>query len=81
MAAGSTNSSKEEPLSNRIDVADAIGRVADGAQLVDVLPAAIFREEHLPAAVNVPLATLDRDAAYAALDTTRPIVVYCFDQH
>jgi rhodanese-related sulfurtransferase len=74
-------SAKEYPLSNRIDVSEVIRRVCDGAQLVDVLPASIFRQEHLPGAVNVPLETLERAAAYAALDESQPIVVYCFDQH
>ena len=66
---------------NRIDVSEVIDRVGRGAQLVDVLPASIFRQEHLPGALNVPLETMDRAAAHAALDASQPIVVYCFDQH
>jgi rhodanese-related sulfurtransferase len=68
-------------MSMRIDVAEVIRRVGDGAQLVDALPASIYREEHLPSATNVALQTFDPDAVGASLDLTRPIVVYCFDQH
>ena len=68
-------------MTNRIDVAEVIERVGNGAQLVDVLPDAIYRAEHLPGAINVPLQTMDRDAVEAVLDLSRPIVVYCFDQH
>ena len=49
-----------------------------GAQLVDVLGPSEYEEEHLPGAVNIPLARLDAGAA-AALDPARPVVVYCFD--
>lgn len=67
-------------MARRIDVAEAIDRVGGGAQLVDALPASIFRQEHLPGAVNAALATMDRDSV-ATLDRSRPVVVYCFDQH
>jgi rhodanese-related sulfurtransferase len=52
--------------------------VADGAQLVDVLPASTFKETHLPGAVNVPLASFTSDVR-GRLDPARPVVVYCFD--
>jgi phage shock protein E len=48
------------------------------AQLVEVLGAEDFEEEHLPGAVNIPLDVLDREST-AALDRRRPIVVYCHD--
>jgi rhodanese-related sulfurtransferase len=35
--------------------------VAAGAQLVEMLPAAEFEEEHLPGAINIPLKELDRE--------------------
>jgi rhodanese-related sulfurtransferase len=47
-------------------------------QLVEVLPAEEYDEEHLPAAVNVPLKALDAETT-AALDRSRPVVVYCWD--
>jgi rhodanese-related sulfurtransferase len=48
------------------------------AQLVEVLPADEFDDEHLPGAVNIPLRTLDRETA-ESLDPLRPVVVYCYD--
>lgn len=47
----------------------------DDVQLVDVLPPADYDEEHLPRAINVPLADLDA----APLDRARTTVVYDFD--
>src|SRR5436853_34212 len=44
--------------------------VADGAQLVDVLPAKQYEEEHLPGAINITLRKLDRQTT-AQLDRNR----------
>ena len=52
--------------------------VAEGAQIVEVLPAAEYDDEHLPGAVNVPLKTLGRETV-ADLDRSRPVIVYCWD--
>ncbi len=52
--------------------------VRTGAQLVEVLPAEEFAEEHLPGAINLPLADLDQQAP-ERLDRARVVVVYCFD--
>ena len=52
--------------------------IAAGAQLVEVLPAAEFEEEHLPGAINIPLKRLGRDTV-SRLDRARPVVVYCYD--
>jgi phage shock protein E len=52
--------------------------VGEGAQVVDVLPAREYDEEHLPGAVNIPLNTLN-EATAAQLDKNRPVVVYCWD--
>ena len=49
-----------------------------GAQLVDVLPAPEYGEDHLPGAVNLPLRKIEADAA-RVLDLARPVVVYCAD--
>ena len=49
-----------------------------GAQLVEVLPAQEYGEEHLPGAINIPLKTLDAETT-APLDTRSPVVVYCWD--
>ena len=48
------------------------------AQLVEVLPAAEYAEEHLPGAMNLPLKELDAQAP-GVLDRSRPVVVYCWD--
>jgi rhodanese-related sulfurtransferase len=48
------------------------------AQLVEVLPAREFGDEHLPGAINIPLKALDRDST-AVLDRERPVIVYCYD--
>jgi rhodanese-related sulfurtransferase len=48
------------------------------AQLVEVLPAAEYAEEHLPDAISRPLKALNGSTA-AVLDAGRPVVVYCWD--
>jgi rhodanese-related sulfurtransferase len=50
----------------------------EGAQIVDVLPAREYGEEHLPGAINLPLRRIEAEAV-SALDPRRPIVVYCAD--
>jgi len=52
--------------------------LGEGAQLVEVLPAEEYADEHLPGAVNIPLWRLDRHAL-DRLDRTRPVIVYCHD--
>ena len=49
-----------------------------GAQIVDVLPAKEYSEEHLPGAINLPLRRIEAEAV-SVLDLTRAIVVYCAD--
>jgi rhodanese-related sulfurtransferase len=52
--------------------------LASGAQLVEVLPEAEYREDHLPEAINIPLKQLDATTA-RQLDRTRGVIVYCWD--
>lgn len=52
--------------------------VAGGAQLVEVLPAKEYAEDHLPGAISLPLRRIDRDGA-ASLERNRPLIVYCWD--
>jgi rhodanese-related sulfurtransferase len=53
--------------------------LADGAQIVDVLPRAEYEAEHIAGAINIPLKELDgRSTAILARD--RPVIVYCWDQ-
>jgi rhodanese-related sulfurtransferase len=49
-----------------------------GAQLVEVLPAEEYAEEHLPDAINIPLKQLDAETT-VQLDKRRAVFVYCWD--
>jgi len=51
--------------------------VKEGAQLVEVLPAKEYAEDHLPGAVSHPLKELDQEAKQ--IDRNRPVIVYCWD--
>ena len=61
-----------------IERADVQRLVAGRAQLVEVLPAEEYGEEHLPGALNIPLKTLTAETA-AQLDRGRAVIVYCWD--
>jgi len=52
--------------------------LAEGAQLVEVLPEREYGEEHIPGAINMPLKKLDREST-AKFDRARPVIVYCSD--
>ena len=52
--------------------------LGEGAQLVEVLPAEEYAEDHLPGAINLPLRRLEKEARNV-LDPARPVVVYCWD--
>ena len=45
------------------------------AQLVEVLPAKEYEDEHIAGAINIPLKQLSRDSV-SRLDRGRPVVVY-----
>jgi rhodanese-related sulfurtransferase len=49
--------------------------IHDGAQIVDVLPAAEFAEFHLPGAINLSLKELDASTT-GQLSKDKPLVVY-----
>jgi rhodanese-related sulfurtransferase len=49
-----------------------------GAQIVDVLPAQEYGEDHLPGAIHLPLRKIEAEAV-RVLDPSRAIVVYCAD--
>jgi rhodanese-related sulfurtransferase len=49
-----------------------------GAQVVEVLPADEFEEEHLPGAINLPLRKIETDAS-SELKRDQPVLVYCWD--
>ena len=52
--------------------------IRQDAQLVEVLPADEYADEHLPDAVSIPLRKLSAETT-AGLDRSRPVVVYCWD--
>jgi rhodanese-related sulfurtransferase len=60
-----------------IDTGELRRLLTGGVQLMDVLPPKTYQQEHLPGAINVPLA----DIATAAdrLDRSRAVAVYCYD--
>lgn len=60
-----------------IDRDDVQRMVRAGAQLVEVLPAKEYAEDHLPGAVNHPLRRLAEEAD--VIDRSRPVIVYCWD--
>ncbi len=57
---------------NRDDVQKLLD---EGAQLLDVLPAAEYEEFHLPGAISIPLKNLDQEAT-AGLGRDAPVIVY-----
>lgn len=58
---------------------EAVRRLMErGAQIVDVLPAREYGEDHLPGAVNLPIRRIETEASQV-LDRRRPVVVYCAD--
>ncbi len=52
--------------------------VAEGAQLVEVLPPAEYEQEHLPGATSLPLRQLTAETA-STLSKTVPLITYCWD--
>jgi rhodanese-related sulfurtransferase len=65
-------------MPRQIDLAEVDRLLAEGAQLVEALPAEEYEEGHLPGAVNLPLKQLTPERA-AVLNRERPVVVYCWD--
>ena len=65
-------------MSLPVDRKDVQRLLSEGAQLVDVLPADEFAEEHLPGAISLPLKQLNAETA-RQLDRQRPAIVYCHD--
>jgi rhodanese-related sulfurtransferase/CBS domain-containing protein len=58
---------------------DGVRRLAEqGAQLVEVLPAREYGEDHLPGAISLPLRKLEQQGM-EVLDRDRGVVVYCWD--
>ena len=64
-------------MSTLIDRETVQELMKQGAQLVEVLPAKEYAEDHLPGAVSYPLRRLEEDADQ--IDRNRPVIVYCWD--
>jgi rhodanese-related sulfurtransferase len=50
----------------------------EAAQVLEVLPAAEYEDEHIAGAISIPLKELDEQAP-RLLDRGRPVIVYCYD--
>lgn len=61
-----------------IDLQQLERLLAAGAQLAEALPREEYDEGHLPGAISLPLKQLTAQTA-GALDSSRPVVVYCWD--
>jgi len=65
-------------MSRLIDRGQVQELAAKRAQLVEVLPAEEYAEDHLPGAINLPLRHVDPEHV-AGLDPERAVIVYCWD--
>jgi rhodanese-related sulfurtransferase len=65
-------------MSRTVDREGVQRLVANGADLIEVLPDREYEEEHLPGAIHIPLKDLT-ETRVADLDRTRPVIVYCWD--
>jgi hypothetical protein len=65
-------------MATQIDRNGVQKMLADGAQLVEVLPGKEYEAEHIPGALNIPLKDFGREAM-RRLDSSRPVIVYCYD--
>jgi phage shock protein E len=65
-------------MAREIDREQVRRLMEQGAQILDVLPAREYGEDHLPGAINLPLRKIEAEAGQV-LDPSRPIVVYCAD--
>jgi rhodanese-related sulfurtransferase len=63
-----------------IDIDEIRQLLADGAQLVELLPREEFEEEHLPGATNIPLKQMTEQAT-ASQEKARPVIAYRWDYH
>jgi phage shock protein E len=78
LSGNDTRARREATVAEVIDRETVRRLIGQGAQIVDVLPAEEYGEDHLPGAINLPLRKIEA-AACRPLDRARPIVVYCAD--
>jgi rhodanese-related sulfurtransferase len=65
-------------VATQIDREEVQRLLAAGAQLVEVLPANEYADEHLPGAISLPLRKLESEGR-GTFDPGEPVVVYCWD--
>jgi len=65
-------------MPKEIDREELRRMVAAGAQLVEVLPAEEYLEDHLPGAFSIPLRHIDAGGT-KGLEQNRAVIVYCWD--
>jgi rhodanese-related sulfurtransferase len=61
-----------------VDHRDVLRVIAEGGQIVDVLPSHEYRAAAIVGAIHLPLPRL-LDDAELLLDKNKPVVVYCRD--
>lgn len=62
----------------QIDRDEAARLIADGAQIIDVLPRKEYENEHIRGAISIPLKQLNAETT-AQLERGRGVIVYCWD--
>jgi len=67
-------------VTQRVDAVRAQRLLRQHTTFVDVLPAAVFQQEHLPGAVSLPLETFEASQV-EGFERDKALLVYCFDQH
>jgi rhodanese-related sulfurtransferase len=79
LAIGYATDKKGGPMPISIDRDEVQRLVAEeAAQVVEVLPAAEYEDEHIAGAINIPLKELNEQTT-RLLDRGRPVIVYCYD--
>jgi rhodanese-related sulfurtransferase len=68
----------EVAMTQEVDREEVRLLMTQGAQIIDVLPAREYGEDHLPGAVNLPIRKIEAEAS-RLLDRSRPIVGYGAD--
>ena len=69
---------QREDMPTNIDRVQVQKLLEAGAQLIEVLRAKVYEDEHLPGARNISLPQLD-ERALTELQPERPVIVYCHD--
>lgn len=64
----------------RVDALQAKDLIDAGVTVLDALPEATWRREHLPTARSMPLEAFE-PSVVDDLHPAEPVLVYCFDQH